>query len=59
MEVEHSNFLLLGLLLLSGLIFGQLANKLGLPRVAAYVFTGILFSPELLGQYWGYEESSG
>ena len=52
MDVEQSNFLLLGLLLLFGLFAGQGANKLGLPRVAAYVLTGALFSPELLGHYF-------
>ncbi len=51
MEIERSNILLLGLLLLSGLFSGQLFSKLCIPRVAAYVLTGAVFSPELLGQY--------
>jgi Kef-type K+ transport system membrane component KefB len=51
-DVEQSNFLLLGLLLLFGLFAGQGANKLGISRVAAYVHTGVLFSPELLGHYF-------
>lgn len=51
MPIAHSNILLLGLLLLSGLFAGQFANKIGLPRVAAYVLIGTLFSPDLLGQF--------
>ena len=52
MDIEHSNILLLGLLLLSGLFAGQLASKVGIPRVAAYVLTGALFSPEFLGHFF-------
>jgi Kef-type K+ transport system membrane component KefB len=52
MEVEHSNILLLGLLLLSGLFSGQIVSKLGIPRVAAYVLVGTIFSPEFLGYYF-------
>lgn len=52
MDVEYSNVLLLGLLLLSGLFAGQIASRIGIPRVAAYVLTGTLFSPELLGHYF-------
>lgn len=51
MPIAHSNILLLGLLLLSGLFAGQLANRIGIPRVAAYVLIGTLFSPDLLGQF--------
>lgn len=40
----------LGLLLLSGLIFGYIASRYNLPRVAAYVIAGIIFSPGLLGR---------
>ena len=47
-----SNILILGLLLLSGLFAGQIANKFSIPRVAAYVFVGALFSPEFLGHYF-------
>ena len=39
----------LGLLLLSGLVAGLVASRLGLPRVAAYVLAGMVFSPRLLG----------
>ena len=52
MDIEHSNILLLGLLLLSGLFAGQVASRIGIPKVAAYVLTGTLFSPELLGHYF-------
>ena len=52
MEIDHSNILQLGLLLLSGLLAGQVANKIAVPRVAAYVLIGVLFSPELLGHYF-------
>jgi Kef-type K+ transport system membrane component KefB len=39
----------LGIFMLSGLFFGLLASRLGLPRVAAYVIAGMIFSPDLLG----------
>jgi Kef-type K+ transport system membrane component KefB len=41
----------LGLLLLSGLIFGCIASRYNLPRVAAYVIAGMIFSPGLLGRF--------
>jgi Kef-type K+ transport system membrane component KefB len=41
--------LILGLLMATGLAGGLLANRIGLPRVAAYVAAGVLFSPALLG----------
>jgi Kef-type K+ transport system membrane component KefB len=40
---------LLGLLLLGGLPLGLVASRFGLPRVAAYVLAGALFSQGLLG----------
>ena len=49
--MTHSNILLLGILLLAGLLAGQFSNKIGIPRVAAYVLVGTLFSQELLGRY--------
>jgi len=52
MEIQQSNILLLGLLLLSGLFSGQIASKIGMPRVAAYVLTGTLFSNEFLGRFF-------
>lgn len=51
MQIEQSNILLIGLLLLTGLFSGQLAGKIGIPRVAAYVLTGTLFSAEFLGRF--------
>jgi Kef-type K+ transport system membrane component KefB len=45
--------LVLGLLLICGLAAGQLAARFDLPRVAAYVVTGVLFSPGLLGGWLG------
>ncbi|WP_428354568.1 cation:proton antiporter [Methyloprofundus sp.] len=51
MQIEQSNILLIGLLLLVGLFSGQVASKMGIPRVAAYVLTGTLFSPEFLGRF--------
>lgn len=41
----------LGLLLLTGLIFGYMASRYNLPRVAAYVIAGMIFSPDLLGRF--------
>ena len=51
MQIEQSNILLIGLLLLVGLFSGQVAAKIGIPRVAAYVLTGTLFSAEFLGRF--------
>ncbi len=39
----------LGLILLIGYVFGNLANLLKLPRVSGYILAGILMSPSLLG----------
>lgn len=39
----------LGLLLLSGLILGYVASRYNLPRVAAYVVAGVIFSSDVLG----------
>jgi Kef-type K+ transport system membrane component KefB len=52
MNIEHSNILFLGLLLLSGLFAGQIASKIGMPRVAAYVLVGAIYSHEFLGYYF-------
>lgn len=52
MDIEQSSILLTGLLLLLGLLAGQLANRVGIPRVVAYVATGTLFSPEQLGHFF-------
>ena len=40
---------ILGLLILIGLLLGLTASRVGFPRVAAYVFAGMLFSPDVLG----------
>ncbi len=48
--VEKGGALLeLGLLLLVGYLFGNLANFLRLPRVSGYILAGIIMSPSLLG----------
>lgn len=52
MDIQQSNILILGLLLLSGLFSGQIASKIGMPRVVAYVLTGVLFSNEFLGRFF-------
>jgi len=49
MESSTAIHLVLGVLLLTGLLLGLVASRLGLPRVAAYVIAGMLFSPQLLG----------
>lgn len=51
----NNDFLLTGLLLALGLLAGRLATSLGIPRVAAYLIVGILFSPTLLGDLLGFE----
>lgn len=45
--------LLLGLLLVFGLGAGLLAQRFGLPRVAAYILAGIVFSKDVLGERLG------
>ncbi len=47
-----SEFLITGLLLALALAGGRAASALGLPRVAAYLAVGILFSPGALGQWF-------
>jgi Kef-type K+ transport system membrane component KefB len=55
MEDTAQIHLLLSLLLSTGLLLGLAASRVGLPRVAAYVLAGILFSPGLLGGPLGLE----
>ena len=50
MEMTVPALLYLGLLLVCGLLFGVIASRFQLPRVAAYVIAGMLFSPDLLGR---------
>lgn len=52
MELYPLNLLLIGLLSLLGLFAGQLAGRLGLPRVVAYVLVGVLFSTDFLGRFF-------
>jgi len=53
MDPSSTIQMVLGLLLLSGLLLGLVAARFGLPRVAAYVLAGMLFSPSLLGGLLG------
>ena len=53
MENAPPPLLTLGLLVTCGLLAGLIAERLGLPRILAYVTTGMLFSPGLLGGYAG------
>ncbi len=53
METASPLLLTLGLLVTCGLLAGLIAQRLGLPRILAYVATGMLFSPNLLGGYAG------
>jgi Kef-type K+ transport system membrane component KefB len=48
------SLLVLGALLVTGLAAGLCAARFGLPRVAAYVVAGIVFSPNLLGDRLGF-----
>lgn len=41
--------LLIGLLALTGYLFGLIAEKLGVPKIIGYILTGILFSPNTMG----------
>lgn len=39
----------LGIILIVGYLSGLVAERIGFPRVTAYLLSGVLFSPELLG----------
>lgn len=54
MNVFYQVHLILGLLLLAGLLLGFVALRFGIPRVAAYVVAGVLFSEPLLGGVLGF-----
>ncbi len=48
--VQKGGILLeIGLILISGYLFGNLANILKLPRVSGYIVAGIVMSPHLIG----------
>ncbi len=51
---NDSDFLLMGILLALGLLAGRVASHTGLPRVAAYLLVGVLFSRDLLGDLLGF-----
>jgi NhaP-type Na+/H+ or K+/H+ antiporter len=42
-----SGITLIGIILISGFIFGELINKLNLPKVSGYIIAGILLSPPI------------
>jgi Kef-type K+ transport system membrane component KefB len=42
-----NGILLVAIIILAGFIFGELANKGGLPKVTGYIVAGILLSPEI------------
>jgi len=42
-----SGITLVGIIIISGFIFGELANKLNLPKVTGYIVAGILLSPPI------------
>lgn len=41
--------LLLGLIILSAFLLGQLMKKIGLPKITGYILAGIVFNPDLAG----------
>ncbi|HEC62934.1 MAG TPA: sodium:proton exchanger [Candidatus Acetothermia bacterium] len=41
--------LLVGLVLALGLVLGELASRLGFPRVAGYIIAGVIFNPRVTG----------
>lgn len=46
--------LLVGLLMLTGLMFGVLVSQLlRMPRVVGYILAGIIFAPDFLGGHLG------
>ncbi len=51
MSIQNEVYILLqlGLILLTGYLFGNLAEWIKLPRVSGYILAGVLMSPSLLG----------
>ena len=43
------SILVVGVIIFTGLIFGELAEKVRLPNVTGYIIAGILLNPDLLG----------
>ncbi|MBE0438990.1 MAG: cation:proton antiporter [Gammaproteobacteria bacterium] len=54
----YTPLLILGLLLVSGLLFGLVASRLKVPRIAAYALAGLVWSQDLLGGYFGFDIAS-
>lgn len=50
--------LMLGMLLVTGLLFGMLASRLRIPRIAAYALAGFIWSPGLLGDLFSLDMTS-
>ncbi len=42
-----SGITLIGLIIIAGFVFGELINKLNLPKVTGYIIAGILLSPQI------------
>lgn len=55
MHTQLSIPLLIGLLLVLGLIAALMVARIGLPRIVGYLFIGVAFSPQLLGERIGFE----
>ena len=41
--------LVIGIIIFCGFVFGELATRLGLPKVTGYIFAGVLLNPGLFG----------
>lgn len=52
------DLLIISAMFLACIVFASLLTRLGLPRIAAYVGVGVLFSPDVLGARIGFDVSS-
>jgi len=57
-SLPNTPLMMLGLLLVSGLLFGMVASKLNMPRIAAYALAGLVWSEDLLGGYLNIDMTS-
>jgi Kef-type K+ transport system membrane component KefB len=42
-----SGTILIGIIIIAGFIFGELVNKIKLPKVTGYIIVGIILSPDV------------
>lgn len=48
MDISLNYILFIGVIIITGFVFGELANKIKLPKATGYLVAGILLNPDLL-----------